>query len=166
MSRCAVYGGKSRGRRLVATAAIAVCCALAASCAGVEVISGPQGTGAGTGGTVLGTGPGSGSTGTSGSTALLGRWTRAILLVGDNGDIHESRTTWEFRQDGSAVRTVLAWNWSAGYYDTVVAVAQWRTSGSQLTITYIAPATGTVAFSYSVNGDILTIGPDQYLRLR
>lgn len=111
------------------------------------------------------TGPGTG-TGTSGSSVLLGRWTRAIVLVGDNGDAHESRTTWEFRQDGSAIRTVLAWNLSQGFYDTVVTVAQWHTDGAQLTLTYIAPTAGTAAFGYSVNGDILTIGPDQYARLR
>ena len=84
----------------------------------------------------------------------------------DSGSIHESRTTWEVRQDGSAIRTVLAWNLSAGFYDTVVTVAQWRTNGSQLTITYLAPSTGTAAFTFSVNGDILTIGPDQFSRVR
>jgi hypothetical protein len=115
---------------------------------------------------MVGTSGGSGTGGGSASTALLGRWTRVILLVADNGDAHESRTTWEFRQDGSAIRTVTAWNLSQGVFDTITSVAQWSTSGSQLTITYIAPTTGTAAFSYSINGDVLTIGPDQYARVR
>lgn len=153
-----------RGGRLLLTSLLVLAAAvLASSCAGVEVISGSDGTGTGTGGTVIGTGGGSGITG---SSLLLGRWTRAILLQDGSGSIHESRTTWEFRQDGSAIRTVLAWNLTQGFYDTVVTVAQWRTAGSQLTLTYLAPATGTAAFGFGVNGDILTIGPDQYARLR
>jgi hypothetical protein len=165
MGRTSGSRWRARGTRLIAALGLGAFCALGASCAGVEDLSGTDGTGTGgTGGTggVIGTGPG----GTTGSTALLGTWTRAILLAGDNGDIHESRTTWEFRQDGSAVRTVLAWNLSQGLYDTIVSVAQWRTNGSQLTLTYIAGSTGTASFSFGVNGDILTIGPDQFARLR
>lgn len=147
--------------RLIALAALVVS---AASCEGVEVLP-PEGSGSTTGGTLVGTGGTTGS-GTSASSALLGAWTRAILLADASGDVHESRTTWEFRQDGSAIRTVLAWNLSQGFYDTVVTVAQWRVSGAQLTLTYVAPATGTASFAYAVNGDILTIGPDQFARLR
>ena len=134
------------------------------ACAGVEVISGPGGTGTGSG-PIVGTGPVSGGGGST-STQLLGTWTRAILLADDVGNVHESRTTWEFRQDGSAIRNVVAWNLTQGYYDTIVTVAQWRASGSQLTLTYIAPAMGTAAYAFSINGDILTIGPDQYARIR
>ena len=148
-------------RRLLALAALVVS---AVSCSGVEVLP-PGGSGTTTGGTLIGTG-GTTRSGTSGSSVLLGTWTRAILLADGSGDVHESRTTWEFRQDGSAIRTVLAWNLSQGFYDTIVTVAQWRVSGAQLTITYIAPATGTASFAYAVNNDILTIGPDQFARLR
>lgn len=148
--------------RLIVVAALVVS---AASCQGVEVLP-PGGTGSASGGgTLVGTGGTTGS-GTSASSALLGTWTRAILLADGSGNVHESRTTWEFRQDGSALRTVLAWNLSQGFYDTIVTAAQWRVSGAQLTITYVAPAAGTASFAYAVNGDILTIGPDQFARLR
>jgi hypothetical protein len=147
--------------RIVALNAVLAACALQAACAGVEVISGTGGAlGGSNGGTMVGTGGG------STSSALLGRWTRVILLIADDGQAHESRTTWEFRQDGSAIRTVTAWNLSQGVFDTLTSVAQWSANGSQLTITYIAPATGTATFSYSINGDVLTVGPDQYARLR
>ena len=148
----------------VALSAVLVA-ALQVACAGVEVISGTAGApGGSTGGTMVGTGGGTG--GGSTSSPLLGRWTRVILLIADDGQAHESRTTWEFRQDGSAIRTVTAWNLSQGVFDTLTSVAQWSTNGSQLTITYIAPATGTATFSYAINGDLLTVGPDQYARLR
>ncbi len=157
--------GPLHGRTRAGTGvALALAAAFVASCAGVENLSGTGSSGNGTGGTLVGTG-GSGRGG-SVSTALFGTWTRAILLAADDGTIHESRTTWEFRQDGSGIRTVLAWNLTAGFYDTVVTVAQWRTAGSQLTLSYIAPTTGTAAFIWSVNGDILTIGTDQFARVR
>ena len=153
--------------RTVALNAVLAACALQAACAGVEVISGTAGApGGSTGGTLVGTGAGSGTGGGSTSSALLGRWTRVILLIADDGQAHESRTTWEFRQDGSAIRSVTAWNLSQGVFDTITSVAQWSANGSQLTITYIAPSTGTATFSYSINGDVLTVGPDQYARLR
>jgi hypothetical protein len=153
--------------RALALTAVLATCAIQAACAGVEVISGTGGApGGSNGGSMVGTGGGTGTGGGSASSALLGRWTRVLLVIADNGDAHESRTTWEFRQDGSAIRTVTAWNLSQGVFDTLTSVAQWTASGSQLTITYIAPITGTVAFAYSINGDVLTVGPDQYARLR
>jgi hypothetical protein len=136
------------------------------ACAGVEVIAGTGG--GGRGGTTIGTGGGTGGTGGGPSlnSAVVGRWTRVLFVYSDNGDAHESRTTWEFRQDGSALRSVTAWNLSQGIYDTVVSVATWSTTGSQLTITYVAPTAGAAAFAFSVNGDVLTIGLDQFARLR
>ena len=97
---------------------------------------------------------------------MLGKWTRAILVAGPDGDIHESRTTWEFRADGSGIRYVTAWNWTEGIYDTVSSVAQWTTSGATITITYIAGSTGTLTLGWRVDGDILTLGPDQFARVR
>ena len=137
-----------------------------AGCAGVEVLGtdstlvGGGGTG---GGGVIG---GGGSGGGAHATAMVGQWTRALLVEGPDGDIHESRTTWEFRADGSAIRTVVAWNWTEGIYDTLNSVAQWTTSGSNITITYIAGATGTLTLGWRVDGDVLTLGPDQFARVR
>ena len=139
---------------------LVVCSFSVAACAGVENLSGTGSvTGTGTGG-ILGGG------GTAQTTALLGRWTRALLVQGTDGVIHESRTTWEFRADHSAIRNVTAWNWNDGYYDTVSSVAQWTTNGSNITLVYIAGTTGTLTLDYRVDGDVLTMGPDQYARLK
>ena len=135
-----------------------------AGCAGVEVLGNDStlvGTGGGTGGVIGGGGGGGGSQ----ASAIVGQWTRALLVETPDGDIHESRTTWEFRADGSAIRTILAWNWTEGLYDTLTSVAQWSTNGSNLTIVYIAGSTGTLTLPWSVNGDVLTIGPDQFARV-
>ena len=137
-----------------------------ASCAGVEVLGTDStlvGGGGTNGGGVVG---GGGSGGGAHATAVVGRWTRALLVAGPDGDIHESRTTWEFRADGSSIRSVTAWNLTEGIYDTVNSVAQWTTSGSSITITYIAGSTGTLTLGWRVDGDVLTLGPDQFARVR
>lgn len=149
--------------RMLALAIIGSLFALSA-CAGVENLSGAGGgggTGGGGNGGVIGGGGGG-----SQSAVLLGSWTRALLVEGADGEIHESRTNWEFRSDGSAIRQVIAWNWSSGYYDTVSSVAQWSTSGANVTITYIAGSTGTLTLAWRVDGDVLTLGPDQFARVR
>ena len=138
----------------------ALCLLLVTGCAGVEDLSGTGGApgGAGAGGVI----PGGGTQ----STGLVGQWTRALFVQTPDGDIHESRTTWEFRADRSAIRSVTAWNWSSGYYDTIYTVAQWSTTGSTITLVYIAGSSGTLTLDYRVNGDVLTMGPDQFARVR
>lgn len=157
-----------RGRGVARGIALAAFASLATACpAGIEVAAPSREPGAGTGvgtGTGTGTGTGGGGSGST-SSAIVGRWTRAILFSDDAGNVHESRTTWEFRQDGSAIRTVTAWNVTSGVYDTLVSVAQWRTAGSTLTITYITPTTGSASFPWRVDGTRLTIGADEFTRI-
>ena len=45
-------------------------------------------------------------------------------------------------------------------------VAQWTTSGSNITLVYIAGTSGTLTLDYRIDGDVLTMGPDQYARLK
>jgi hypothetical protein len=158
LSRSALLGA-------FAVASFALAAFTLAGCAGVEVLGNDSTlAGSGGGGGLIG-GGGSGSGGTQ-AAAMLGQWTRALLVEGPDGDIHESRTTWEFRADGSAIRAVTAWNWTEGIYDTVNSVAQWTTSGADITITYIAGTTGTLTLDWRVDGDVLTLGPDQFARVR
>jgi len=132
-----------------------------ASCKGVEIM----GTaGAPRGGSVLTGGGGAG--GGSVATALIGKWARIVVLQGGDGSVHESRTEWEFRSDGSATRRVTAWNVTDGVYDTIVANARWSTAGSTLTIAWLSPATGGFTLDWRVDGNVLTIGPDQFARVR
>jgi hypothetical protein len=138
-----------------------LCVAAFSGCAGVEDLSGTGGASGSGGVGVVGGGGGS-----SQSSTLVGQWTRALLVGTPDGDIHESRTTWEFRADHSGIRSVTAWNWTTGVYDTIYDVAQWSTSGSTITIVYIAGTTGTLTLSYRIDGDVLTMGPDQFARVR
>ncbi len=141
---------------------IVIATLIAAGCAGVEVMSPPPwsagatGTGA-TGGAGGGTAP---------QALLIGTWTRAIYVEGLDGDLHESRTTWVFRSDGSATRTVRAWNISEGIYDVVVDVASWRVANGALTVTWVAPQSGSASFPLTVRQDLLQLGNEQYARVQ
>lgn len=148
--------------RPVGVPVLATLVLLAAACAGVEVISAPP-AGSGVNGTGVTSGAGGGTTP---QALLVGSWTRAIYLEGPDGDLHESRTTWEFRSDGSAVRSVRAWNLTEGIYDVVASAARWRVANGSLAVTWLPPAAGAASFRLEVRQDVLFLDADQYARVR
>lgn len=97
--------------------------------------------------------------------ALVGSWWRIVLFSDDDGTTHASETTWRFESGGAATRTVVASNLTYGFFDTVVAGAQWRTEGGAVVISFSAPNSGTVRFAYRVNGDTLRLDTREFLRV-
>lgn len=109
----------------------------------------------------IGTGTGSGSH----HNAIVGLWTRVVTITDNNGHAHSSRTTWEFRSDGTATRTLITQNVSAGISDVLTANATWHTEGSNLVVTFRAPETGTSRFSFFVIGNVLTLDGRDFVRI-
>ena len=97
--------------------------------------------------------------------AVVGVWTRVVVLADNQGNTHSSRTTWEFRSDGSATRTLITQNVSAGISDVLTANASWRTEGSTLVIAFRAPDTGTSRFGFSLFGNVLTLDGRDFVRV-
>jgi hypothetical protein len=108
----------------------------------------------------IGTGTGSGQ-----HNALMGLWTRVVVITDNAGDAHSSRTTWEFRSDGSATRTVVTQNLSVGVSDVISANGTWHTEGSTLVITFRSPNTGTSRFSFIVFSNVLTLDGRDFVRI-
>ena len=105
-------------------------------------------------------------TGTSShQNAIVGVWTRVVVITDNQGNAHSSRTTWEFRSDGSATRTLITQNVSAGISDVLTANAFWRTEGSTLVITFRAPDSGTSRFGFSVFGNVLSLDGRDFVRV-
>jgi hypothetical protein len=105
-------------------------------------------------------------TGTSShQNAIVGVWTRVLVTTDNHGNAHRSRTTWEFRSDGSATRTLITQNVSAGISDVLTANAVWRTEGSTLVITFRAPDSGTSRFDFSVFGNVLSLDGRDFVRV-
>jgi hypothetical protein len=126
---------------------------LTLGCNDVEMRLGP--------GIHIGTGTGSGSH----QTAIVGLWTRVVVITDNAGNAHSSRTTWEFRSDGSATRTVVTQNLSVGISDVIAANASWHTEGSTLVVTFHAPDSGTSRFRFFVAGNLLSLDGRDFVRI-
>jgi hypothetical protein len=88
-----------------------------------------------------------------------------VVITDNAGNAHSSRTTWEFRSDGSATRTVVTQNLGAGVSDVITANATWHTEGSTLVITFRAPDSGTSRFSFFVVGNVLSLDGRDFVRI-
>lgn len=107
----------------------------------------------------------SGRGGGSGAAALLvGQWSHDEVFTDDNGGVHSSKTVWRFEEDSTARRLVIATDVAAGFADTVAADALWEATGTQITITFQPPDTGTVTFPYQVHLSSLTLGGVEFMR--
>jgi hypothetical protein len=96
---------------------------------------------------------------------LVGLWTRVVVITDGSGSAHSSRTTWEFRSDGSATRTVVTQNLTLGISDIISSNATWRTEGFALVITFRPPDSGTTRFSFSLFRDVLTLNGHDFVRI-
>jgi hypothetical protein len=134
-------------------AALAVGVMALGGCNDVELRIGP--------GIHVGTGAGSGAQ----QNAIVGLWTRVVVITDNGGNAHSARTTWEFRSDGSATRTLITQNLSAGISDVITANASWHTEGSTLVITFRSPDTGTSRFFFSVFSNVLTLDGRDFVRI-
>jgi len=101
---------------------------------------------------------GTGTTGGSIDSRLVGRWSRTVLLQDDVGAVHASRTTWRFGADAMATRSVVATNLTFGLIDSVVTPARWRTEGGAVVFTYLPEGRGTARFDYFLQGTTLILG--------
>lgn len=107
----------------------------------------------------------SGRGGGSGASALLvGQWSHDEVFTDDNGGVHSSKTIWRFEEDSTARRLVIATDVAAGFADTVAADARWEATGTQVTIAFQPPDTGTVTFIYQVHLSTLTLGGVEFVR--
>ncbi|HET7552102.1 MAG TPA: hypothetical protein VFK04_12490 [Gemmatimonadaceae bacterium] len=109
--------------------------------------------------TTAGRGGGNGAAG-----LLVGQWSHSEVFTDDNGAVHGSKTVWRFDEDSTARRLVIATDVAAGFADTVAADARWEATGTQLTITFQPPDTGTVTFTYEVHLSSLTLGGVEFVR--
>jgi hypothetical protein len=125
----------------------------AMACNNVDMRIGP--------GIQVGTGAGSGSH----HSAIVGMWTRVVVVTDNQGTAHSSRTTWEFRSDGSATRTVITQSLRSGISDVITANASWHTEGSTLVITFRSPDSGTSRFSLTIFANVLTLDGRDFVRV-
>jgi hypothetical protein len=113
----------------------------------------------------IGMGAGGGLPATPALGSLVGRWTRIIFFNDGVGNVVSSRTTWEFRADGSAQRVVTTCNLTVGLCDSVVDVGRWRVEGTT-TLVYSPsspPGQPEVRYDFRFEGQTLILGGVQFL---
>jgi hypothetical protein len=89
-------------------------------------------------------------------SALVGQWFRLDYFT-DSAGVRTSETTWEFRGDGTATRSVVARSLSSGITSGVATDARWSTRGTTLDIT-LFPAGSTGAGGASGVGPGTVVG--------
>ncbi|HJU89878.1 MAG TPA: hypothetical protein VJ672_10825 [Gemmatimonadaceae bacterium] len=105
-----------------------------------------------------------GGTGSSTQPAILiGRWQRTVIF-NDASGLNSSETTWEFRADGIAIRTVVAKNITHGLSDVVVSTGRWSATGRTITIVF-ASTPGFVQLDFIVFGNVLTLNGQDFVRI-
>jgi hypothetical protein len=111
------------------------------------------------------TSAGFGGNSTTLSQSLVGTWRHTFEFFDDFGFANSTETTWRFAADGTAERSIVARNLTAGLADTLLTTARWTASDDTLTIEFTAPSPGTVDFSVSVQGNQLTLAGEAYTRV-
>ena len=136
-------------RQLLLTASIALA---AAGCESVE-IAGSLGTG--------------GLTRGQSASFLVGRWFRVESGAGFGGTI--TQTSWEFRVDGTAIRTLTVRSPEGDVLESSQSQLGWRAGRGVLTLEFGPPTLRALSVPYSieygVQGTVLYLQGVPYLRV-
>jgi len=101
----------------------------------------------------------------SGSSLVVGQWSRVLLFSDAAGNLQSSETVWYFGSDGFATRTVITRNVAYGFADRIVAQARWSLNGRTILITFLPPDRGSLQFSFYVDDSTLTLDGRDFRRV-
>jgi hypothetical protein len=97
--------------------------------------------------------------------SLLGIWQHKLVFTDNRGDSWLSETTWSFRADATATRTVIVVNFTTGLGDRLVSTAHWSANNGAIDIEWQPPRVGRTRFYYQVFGRSAWIGGSAYVRI-
>ena len=144
--------GRARAVSLGTASLVVALLSLAACDGDLTISTGPQGFSA------------RGGTGSSTQPAILvGRWQRTVIF-NDASGLNSSETTWEFRADGIAIRTLVTENLTLGLSDVLISTGRWSASGRTITIVF-ASSPGLLQLDFSVFGNVLTLNGQDFVRI-
>ena len=109
-----------------------------------------------------------GTAGTGGVSmgGLLGSWRRILYFIAADGSASASETFWRFNANGSASRTSISRNYTAGIADAQTVDARWELLAQSVRVTFLAPSSGTFEYSFRVTGDTLYLASQGYGRVQ
>jgi hypothetical protein len=96
--------------------------------------------------------------------AIVGSWQRILFFLDDFGFVRSSETHWQFAADGTAVRAVIARNFTVGISDVTIATALWKVEGTSVHIDFLTPSPGSVQLEVRIQSDTLYLAGQAYSR--
>jgi hypothetical protein len=109
---------------------------------------------------------GPGTVGGLPAPTLVGTWRRILYFIAADGSASASETIWRFNANGSASRTSISRNYTAGIADAQTVDAKWEPLTQSVRVTYLPPSSGTFEYSYRVTGDTLYLASQGYGRVQ
>ena len=97
-------------------------------------------------------------------SAIVGSWQRILFFLDEFGFARSSETHWQFAADGTAVRAVIARNFTAGISDVSISTALWRVEGTSVRIDFMTPSPGTIQLEARIQSDTLYLAGQAYAR--
>jgi hypothetical protein len=110
----------------------------------------------------LSTGPRQAFTSDQRPALLVGAWVSSIYVRTTTG-VQASETIWDFRNDGTAVRTTILRHLNTGISDQTVQTGLWGTQGQWVVVTF--DGGGTIRLRYSVAGGTLFLDSREFQRI-
>ena len=113
-----------------------------------------------------------GSTGRPGTVGgvpaptIVGTWRRILYFIAADGSASASETIWRFGSNGSASRTSISRNYSAGIADAQTVDARWEQLTQSVRVTFLPPSSGTFEYSFRITGDTLYLASQGYGRVQ
>ena len=110
-----------------------------------------------------------GIVGTPGSvtaSGIVGSWRRILYFIAADGSASASETIWRFNANGSASRTSITRNYSAGLADAQTVDVRWEPLSQSVRVTFLPPSSGTFEYSYRFAGDTLYLASQAYGRVQ
>ncbi|MEP7345459.1 MAG: hypothetical protein ABI877_09330 [Gemmatimonadaceae bacterium] len=96
--------------------------------------------------------------------AIVGPWQRILFFLDVFGSARSSETHWQFAADGTAVRAVIARNFTDGISDVLISTARWRVEGTSVRIDFLTPSPGTIQLEARIQSDTLYLAGQAYAR--
>jgi hypothetical protein len=86
-------------------------------------------------------------------------------FIDEYGFVNLFETTWTFDAFGNAVRNEVTASVTLGVADTTVTTGLWRFDGPLVAITFLQPSPGQLRMDVLVQGNVMTLGGQEYLRV-
>ena len=96
---------------------------------------------------------------------IVGTWRRQVTFIDEYGFVNSFESTWTFDAFGNAVRTEVTASVTLAVADTAITTGVWRFDGPLVAITFLQPSPGQLRLDVLVQGNVMTLGGQEYLRV-